>query len=378
MKIKPSEAFEQFRTAGISFFTGVPDSLLKSFCAYASDELSSDEHIIAANEGSSIAIASGHYLATSKPSLVYMQNSGIGNAVNPLLSLASPEVYSIPMIVMIGWRGEPDRKDEPQHMLQGQIMPQFLNSMNIPWFELSPKTKDSGKVIQEAIAGMTKSSCPVVILVKKNTFEDYNSKNLTPSLNLLSREVAIQILAKNLNSNDLIVSTTGMASRELYEYRQSSGGILGEDFLTVGSMGHASSIAAGIALGRPEKKVICIDGDGALLMHMGAVGVIGQSNLPNFIHIVLNNGAHDSVGGQPTVGLDINLPKIAKACGYKVTSSVSEERDIIDELLRMNGEKGPSFLEVKIGKGSRPNLGRPISTPLENKQSFMKKVEEGN
>ncbi len=378
MKIKPSEAFEQFRTAGISFFTGVPDSLLKSFCAYASDELSSDEHIIAANEGSSIAIASGHYLATSKPSLVYMQNSGIGNAVNPLLSLASPEVYSIPMIVMIGWRGEPDRKDEPQHMLQGQIMPQFLNSMNIPWFELSPKTKDSGKVIQEAIAGMTKSSCPVVILIKKNTFEDYNSKNLTPSLNLLSREAAIQILAKNLNSNDLIVSTTGMASRELYEYRQSSGGILGEDFLTVGSMGHASSIAAGIALGRPEKKVICIDGDGALLMHMGAVGVIGQSNLPNFIHIVLNNGAHDSVGGQPTVGLDINLPKIAKACGYKVTSSVSEERDIIDELLRMNGEKGPSFLEVKIGKGSRPNLGRPISTPLENKQSFMKKVEEGN
>ncbi len=378
MKIKPSEAFEQFRTAGISFFTGVPDSLLKSFCAYASDELSSDEHIIAANEGSSIAIASGHYLATSKPCLVYMQNSGIGNAVNPLLSLASPEVYSIPMIVMIGWRGEPDRKDEPQHMLQGQIMPQFLNSMNIPWFELSPKTKDSGKVIQEAIAGMTKSSCPVVILVKKNTFEDYNSKNLTPSLNLLSREVAIQILAKNLNSNDLIVSTTGMASRELYEYRQSSGGILGEDFLTVGSMGHASSIAAGIALGRPEKKVICIDGDGALLMHMGAVGVIGQSNLPNFIHIVLNNGAHDSVGGQPTVGLDINLPKIAKACGYKVTSSVSAERDIIDELLRMNGEKGPSFLEVIIGKGSRPNLGRPISTPLENKQSFMKKVEEGN
>ena len=378
MKIKPSEAFEQFRTAGISFFTGVPDSLLKSFCAYASDELSSDEHIIAANEGSSIAIASGHYLATTKPSLVYMQNSGIGNAVNPLLSLASPEVYSIPMIVMIGWRGEPDRKDEPQHMLQGQIMPQFLNSMNIPWFELSPKTKDSGKVIQEAIAGMTKSSCPVVILVKKNTFEDYNSKNLTSSLNLLSREAAIQILAKNLNSNDLIVSTTGMASRELYEYRQSSGGILGEDFLTVGSMGHASSIAAGIALGRPEKKVICIDGDGALLMHMGAVGVIGQSNLPNFIHIVLNNGAHDSVGGQPTVGLDINLPKIAKACGYKVTSSVSAERDIIDELLRMNGEKGPSFLEVIIGKGSRPNLGRPISTPLENKQSFMKKVEEGN
>ena len=378
MKIKPSEAFEQFRTAGISFFTGVPDSLLKSFCAYASDELSSDEHIIAANEGTSIAIASGHNLATTKPSLVYMQNSGIGNAVNPLLSLASPEVYSIPMIVMIGWRGEPDRKDEPQHMLQGQIMPQFLNSMNIPWFELSPKTKDSGKVIQEAIAGMTKSSCPVVILVKKNTFEDYNSKNLTPSLNLLSREAAIQILAKNLNSNDLIVSTTGMASRELYEYRQSSGGILGEDFLTVGSMGHASSIAAGIALGRPEKKVICIDGDGALLMHMGAVGVIGQSNLPNFIHIVLNNGAHDSVGGQPTVGLDINLPKIAKACGYKVTSSVSEERDIIDELLRMNGEKGPSFLEVIIGKGSRPNLGRPISTPLENKQSFMKKVEEGN
>jgi len=366
MKIQPSEAFKQFRKAGISFFTGVPDSLLKSFCAYASDELNADEHIIAANEGSSIAIASGHYLATSNPSLVYMQNSGIGNAVNPLLSLASPEVYGIPMIVMVGWRGEPNLKDEPQHMLQGQIMPQLLDSMNIPWFELSPNTDYSAKVIQEAIARMTKSSCPVVILVRKNTFDDYKPKNLSPSSNILSREEAIHIIAKNLSSNDLIVSTTGMASRELYEYRQSSGGILGEDFLTVGSMGHASSIAAGIALGRPEKKVICIDGDGAFLMHMGAAAIIGQASLDNFIHIVLNNGAHDSVGGQPTVGLDINLPKIAKACGYNFTSSVSDERDIINELLRMKGEEGPSFLEVKIGKGSRPNLGRPCSTPLEN------------
>ena len=377
MKIQPSEAFKQFRKAGISFFTGVPDSLLKSFCAYASDELNADEHIIAANEGSSIAIASGHYLATSNPSLVYMQNSGIGNAVNPLLSLASPEVYGIPMIVMVGWRGEPNLKDEPQHMLQVRIMPQLLDSMNIPWFELSPNIDDPAKVIQEAIARMTKSSCPVVILVRKNTFDDYKPKNLSPSSNILSREEAIHIIAKNLSSNDLIVSTTGMASRELYEYRQSSGGILGEDFLTVGSMGHASSIAAGIALGRPEKKVICIDGDGAFLMHMGAAAIIGQASLDNFIHIVLNNGAHDSVGGQPTVALDINLPKIAKACGYSFTSSVSYERDIINELLRMKGENGPSFLEVKIGKGSRPNLGRPCSTPLENKQSFMKKVEEG-
>ena len=377
MKIKPSEAFEQFRAAGISFFTGVPDSLLKSFCAYASDELSSEEHVIAANEGSSIAIASGHYLATAKPSLVYMQNSGIGNAVNPLLSLASPEVYSIPMIVMIGWRGEPNFKDEPQHMLQGKIMPDLLDSLKIPWFELSPNTDHPANVVKEAIVRMRNDFCPVAILVRKNTFENYEPRKLSTTTHSLSREQAIQIIARNLSDDDLIVSTTGMASRELYEFRQSSGGILGEDFLTVGSMGHASSIAAGIALGRPEKKVICIDGDGAFLMHMGAVGVIGQSNLPNFIHIVLNNGAHDSVGGQPTVGLDINLPKIAKACGYNVTSSVSDERDIIDELFKIKGEKGPSFLEVIIGKGSRPNLGRPRSTPLENKKSFMEKVKEG-
>jgi phosphonopyruvate decarboxylase len=377
VKIKPSEAFKQFRAAGISFFTGVPDSLLKSFCAYASDELTAEEHVIAANEGSSIAIASGHYLATANPSLVYLQNSGIGNAVNPLLSLASPEVYSIPMIVMIGWRGEPNFKDEPQHMLQGKIMPDLLDSLKIPWFELSPNTDHPANIVKEAIVRMRKDSCPVVILVRKNTFENYQPRKLFPSTHSLSREQAIQIIAKNLSDDDLIVSTTGMASRELYEFRQSSGGILGEDFLTVGSMGHASSIAAGIALGRPEKKVICIDGDGAFLMHMGAVGVIGQSNLPNFIHIVLNNGAHDSVGGQPTVGLDINLPKIAKACGYNVTSSVSDERDIIDELFKIKEEKGPSFLEVIIGKGSRPNLGRPRSSPLENKKSFMKKVKEG-
>ncbi len=374
MKIKPSEAFEQFRRAGIGFFTGVPDSLLKSFCAYVSDSLNSYEHIITANEGSSIAFASGHYLATGSPSLVYMQNSGIGNAVNPLLSLASDEVYGIPMIVMVGWRGEPNLKDEPQHMLQGRIMPQLLDSMNIPWFELSPNTDDSAKVIQEAIARMTKSSCPVVILVRKNTFEDYKSKALTHNVRSLSREQAIQIIAKNTSADDLIVSTTGMASRELFEFRQSSGGTLGEDFLTVGSMGHASSIAAGIALGRPQKKVICIDGDGSFLMHMGAIGVIGQSKLTNLTHIVLNNGAHDSVGGQPTVALDISLPKITNACGYKISSSVSEEGTLVEELLRMKGEVGPAFLEVIIGKGSRSDLGRPTSTPLENKKSFMNKA----
>ena len=246
--------------------------------------------------------------------------------------------------------------------------------MNIPWFELSPNTDDSDKVIQEAIARMTKSSCPVVILVRKNTFEDYKSKALTHNVRSLSREQAIQIIAKNTSADDLIVSTTGMASRELFEFRQSSGGTLGEDFLTVGSMGHASSIAAGIALGRPQKKVICIDGDGSFLMHMGAIGVIGQSKLTNLSHIVLNNGAHDSVGGQPTVALDISLPKITNACGYKISSSVSEEGSLVEELLRMKGEVGPAFLEVIIGKGSRSDLGRPTSTPLENKKSFMNKA----
>ena len=244
---------------------------------------------------------------------------------------------------MIGWRGEPNFKDEPQHMLQGKIMPDLLDSLKIPWFELSTNTDHPANVVKEAIVRMRKDFCPVVILVRKNIFENYQPRKPSSTTHSLSREQAIQIIARNLSRDDLIVSTTGMASRELYEFRQSSGGILGEDFLTVGSMGHASSIAAGIALGRPEKKVICIDGDGTFLMHMGAVGVIGQSNLPNFIHIVLNNGAHDSVGGQPTVGLDINLPKIAKACGYNVTSSVSDERDIMDELFKIKGRRAFIF-----------------------------------
>lgn len=376
MRIHPSEAFEQFHSAGISFFTGVPDSLLKSFCAYVSDKLSINEHIIAANEGSSIAIASGHYLGTGRPSLVYMQNSGIGNAVNPLLSLASPDVYGIPMIVMVGWRGEPDLIDEPQHKLQGKIMPQLLDSMMIPWFELSPTTDDPVSIIKDAISLMISSSCPVVILVRKNTFEDYESKIKADGQSSLTREAAIQIIAKNLSGNDLIVSTTGMASRELYEYRKSSGGIPGEDFLTVGSMGHASSIAAGVALGCPEKKVICIDGDGSFLMHMGTAGIIGQSNLTNFIHIVLNNGAHDSVGGQPTVALAISLSKITAECGYRTVSSVSNVNALVDQLYKMKTERGPAFLEVIVSKGSRIDLGRPSTTPSENKISFMNKVRE--
>ena len=374
MKIHPSEAFEQFRSAGINFFTGVPDSLLKSFCAYAGDKLNHNEHIIAANEGSSIAIASGHYLATSSPSLVYMQNSGIGNAVNPLLSLASPEVYSVPMIVLVGWRGEPGLQDEPQHMLQGEIMPDLLNAMKIPWFELSSSQHRSSQVIAQAIDRMHELCSPVVLLVRKNTFKDYQSKYLPPKIHSLSREQAIHLITKNLDKNDLIVSTTGMASRELFECRKTSEGTLCEDFLTVGSMGHASSIAAGIAMKKPDRKVICIDGDGAFLMHMGAAGIIGQSNLSNYIHIVLNNGAHDSVGGQPTVAFDLSLVTIANGCGYKITSCVSSENELVSELVRLRNEKGPVFLEVLICRGSRPDLGRPTSSPYDNKISFMKKV----
>lgn len=374
MMIDPSEAFNQFRNAGISFFTGVPDSLLKSFCAFVDDQLCSKDHVISANEGNAIAIATGHYLGTGNPSLVYMQNSGIGNAINPLLSLTSSEVYSIPMIVLVGWRGEPGLQDEPQHMLQGEIMPALLNAMKIPWFELSSPQHRPSQVIAQAIDRMHELCSPVVLLVRKNTFKNYQSKSLPHKIHSLSREQAIQLITKTLDKNDLIVSTTGMASRELFECRKSSEGNFCEDFLTVGSMGHASSIAAGIAMEKPDRKVICIDGDGAFLMHMGAAGIIGQSNLSNYIHIVLNNGAHDSVGGQPTVAFDLSLVTIANGCGYKTTSRVSSENELIGELTRLRNEKGPVFLEVIICRGSRPDLGRPTSSPYDNKISFMKKV----
>ena len=373
--ITPKELFEFLCKNHINFFSGVPDSLLKYFCAYLSDHCSGNQHIISANEGNAIGLAAGHYLGSKKPSMVYLQNSGIGNIVNPILSLADKEVYKIPMLLLIGWRGEPFIKDEPQHIKQGKVTTKILDSIGVEWFILGPETKNPIDVFAKACKVMQLSESPVAVIVKKNTFEKYQLLKKEEKEFLLLREEALKIVLDNLFVNSLIVSTTGMTSREIFEYRESKGQPHFKDFLTVGSMGHTSSIAFGLSLSQPNKKIICIDGDGSMLMHLGATAIQGVSDRDNFFHILINNGSHDSVGGQPTVGKKINFCNIANACGYKIIRKVTKPEEIklsINELI--NSVKGPLFIEILVRKGSRSNLGRPTIKPLDNKKSFMDKL----
>ncbi len=370
----PEKIFDLIRSRGINLFTGVPDSLLKDFCAFVTDSMSKEHHIIAANEGNAVAIAAGHYLGTGHPALVYMQNSGVGNAVNPLLSLADSEVYSLPMLLMIGWRGEPGVNDEPQHVKQGRIMTNLMDALEIPWYRLSSNTECASSVINDAINQMNETKAPVALLVSKGTFAKYSLQQDEPAKFQISREQAISNIVEHLDKSDLIVSTTGMTSRELYEHRVKANQGHSNDFLTVGSMGHTASIALGLAKTQQKRKVFCIDGDGSVLMHMGALGIVGSSSTNNFFHILINNGVHDSVGGQPTVGFDIDIPKIAKSCNYAHVFSVDNKVDLSNCLTNIRLLEGPVFLEVKVNKGARDNLGRPKSTPIENKLALMSMI----
>lgn len=369
MMINVEVFFDKLIKNNIDYFVGVPDSLLKSFCAYVTDN--AKKHEIAVNEGSAIALASGYYLATSKIPLVYMQNSGLGNAINPLLSLADEKVYSIPMILLIGWRGEPNVKDEPQHIKQGEVTIELLKAMKIP-FEILDET-NLDKQIQTCYKYIKENSSPFAFIVKKNTFSDYKLQNIKNDFSKISREYAIKFCIENIDEKSVFVSTTGMASRELFELRESRGQGHEKDFLCVGSMGHASAIALNIAKEHRNRQIICFDGDGAVLMHLGSLASIGSSEISNFTHIVLNNKAHDSVGAQPTIAGKIDLCSIASACGYKYTAS-TDNIDELNRILKLSKDK-LSFIEIKVKKGSRKDLGRPTTTPKENKINFMKYLE---
>ncbi len=357
---------------GFDFFTGVPDSLLKDFCAYVTDKTGTDRHIIAANEGGAIALACGHYLATGKAGLVYIQNSGQGNATNPLVSLADTDVYSIPVLLLIGWRGRPGIKDEPQHIKQGKITLSLLDVLSIP-YRLLPQTNDKISQCLDEIAALIKSSqAPAALVVTEGTFESYKSQIVTTSRHQLERETAIKIVVDNLASSDIIVSTTGKISRELYEYRDTAGKDHSRDFLTVGSMGHASQIALGIALARPHRQVYILDGDGAAIMHMGSFAITGSQKAENIKHIILNNGCHDSVGGQPSAGFKISFVDIAKGCGYKVALEADNPAEAREKMKMLSCSQGPALLEIKVKKGARDDLGRPKSSPKKNKTNFMR------
>ncbi|RKY30708.1 MAG: phosphonopyruvate decarboxylase [Candidatus Omnitrophota bacterium] len=357
----------------IDFYTGVPDSLLKSFCAYIFDNVAKDRHIIAANEGNAIALAAGHYLATGNIALVYMQNSGLGNAINPLISLTDRKVYHIPLLLMIGWRGEPGQPDAPQHITDGKITLDLLKTAGI-YFEILPQAaveaRESLKRIFEVIR---KNGCPCALIIRKDTFQPYiQKKRVKAPLADLSREQAIKIIIDHLNPKDAIVSTAGHISRELFEYNQKLKGKQGRNFLNIGAMGHSSQIALSIALEKPRRQIYCLDGDGAVIMHMGSMATIGAKGTPNFKHVILNNGSHDSVGGQPSVAFSIDFVRIARACGYYFAARANSAKQLKKRIMDFAKARGPALLEVIVKKGSRKDLGRPTLSPLEIKASFIK------
>jgi phosphonopyruvate decarboxylase len=355
----------------ISFFSGVPDSLLKSICAFLTDHVAPENNIISANEGGAVALAAGYHLATGKIPLVYMQNSGIGNAINPILSLIDEKVYSIPLLMMIGWRGEPGIKDEPQHIKQGEVTCGLLEAMDIPYVILPDDFGKAEMIIEKSISYVKENNCPFAFLIKKGLFEPYQLKKNIETDFEMNREEAVKIVVDMLNSNDIIVSTTGKTSRELFEYREELGQKHENDFLTVGSMGHASQIALGIALKKPHKNIYCFDGDGATLMHTGSLGVIGDLAAKNYKHIIFNNGAHDSVGGQATIAHHIDIPAIAAGFNYKEVIVATDKKGLISGMNRLKLADGPVLLEIKINKGARKDLGRPTTSPIENKENFM-------
>ncbi len=374
--IRPSFFIDTLQKNDIDFFAGVPDSLLKNICAYISDHLDSRHNIISANEGGAVGIAAGYHLATSKIPVVYMQNSGEGNIINPLASLTDKEVYNIPVLLLIGWRGKPGVHDEPQHVKQGKVTLPLLDTMGIHYQVLSQEESVAETQIADAVAYMKQTNEVYALVVEKNTFDTYVLQNKVENALTLSREEAIQTVAAAIGPKDCIVSTTGMISRELFEYRTAMGQSHERDFLTVGSMGHASQIALGIALEKPDRHVWCFDGDGAVIMHMGSMAITASKGPDNFVHVLFNNGAHDSVGGQPTVGLDIDVPAIAKAVGYKHAFSVDSAKGLQEILRSPEILEGPTLIQVCVRKGNRKDLGRPTTTPIENKNALMHFLSE--
>jgi phosphonopyruvate decarboxylase len=367
-----SAFYQHLKNREVNFFAGVPDSLLKDICAYITDHATEEEHVITANEGSAVGLAVGYHLATGKTPLVYMQNSGLGNIVNPVLSIADDEVYGIPMVLLIGWRGEPNVKDEPQHIKQGKVTDKMLEAMGIPYVVIDQNT-DYAKSVDQMVKLAGEKSCPVAILIKKNTFSKYKFE--APKAELpLSREEALKLVVDNISQEAIVISTTGKLSRELFEYREDNKQGHGADFLTVGAMGHTSQIALGVSLQDKSKQVYCLDGDGSVIMHMGSLATNGRLADSNFSHIVFNNGAHESVGGQPSFAFDLDIPAIAKSCGYKSTMSVSTEEDLLTCLEA--DRTGSTLIEIKVSIDSRDDLGRPTTTPKENKVDFMNFIQK--
>lgn len=361
---------------GIGFYAGVPDSLLSPFTGEIVNKYGvSDKHIVAANEGNATGLAAGYHLATGKIPCVYMQNSGEGNMLNPYASLLAPEVYRIPCVFVVGWRGEPGTKDEPQHVFQGEITQSLVELLTIQTVIVRmDMTTDELKAAAESLKQtLAEGKCVAFIVEKGALASDNPVKYVNPYT--MKREEALREIVKGIGE-DIVVSTTGKASRELFEIREQNGQPHKYDFLTVGSMGHSSSIALSIALEKKDRKVWCIDGDGAALMHMGAMAVIGANAPRNYVHIVINNESHETVGGMPTVAGKIDLAKIAEGCGYRKILKASTVEEVAQAVETAKAADELTFIEIKAALGARSDLGRPTTTAEENKDNFMQYVKE--
>ena len=364
-----------FTDRDVTLATGVPDSVLSGLSDSFEKVLGLGGHIIAPNEGNAAALAMGHYMAGGGPVVVYLQNSGLGNLVNPLTSLAHADIYALPMFLVIGWRGEPGVSDEPQHVKQGRATTEMLGMLDIPYWHLDGND-DPLPFLEAAWQEMNVRDTPVAVLVGKGKMgkaADKPAPSPPRRARSMTREAAISKIVDMVNLTDALIATTGKAGRELFELRVTRKQAV-EDFLTVGGMGHASSIALGVARVQPDRRVICLDGDGAMLMHMGALAIIGAQRPSNFVHVLLNNEAHESVGGQPTVAGQIDFGAIALACGYSAYHHAVDEHDLANIWSKINTTAGPILVEVAVTIGSRKNLGRPTSTPEENKAGFMRKL----
>ncbi len=365
--INTKDFYDYLVKNNMNFFTGVPDSLLANICACIKENTPEKNNIIAANEGNAVGIACGYHIATGNYGVVYMQNSGEGNAVNPLLSIADEDVYSIPMLLMIGWRGEPGVKDEPQHKKQGKVTLSLLDAMGIKYEILSD---DYASQIDAAAEYLKTNNKPYALIVRKGMFSEYKITKETNNYPL-TREQALECILDKIDEDDFIVSTTGKTSREIFEIREARGQGHSSDFLTVGGMGHTSSIALGMSLGT-DKNVYCIDGDGSFIMHMGAFAVVADKAQANFKYILNNNGAHESVGGQPTVGLKIDVQAILKAVGFRHIYTAETAEEIASGMDAL-AKESLCALVINTHQGSRDDLGRPTISPQENKENMMKK-----
>ena len=393
--IDPARFVDHLQELGVRFYTGVPDSLLKHLCSHIMSELPREAHVIAANEGAAVGLAIGHHLRSGELGLVYLQNSGFGNTVNPLLSLADHDVYGVPMVLLVGWRGQPGVKDEPQHVKQGRIMESLLDAMDLPWAVLPREQQEAEACMRTAVDTARSHGCPYVVLVEKDSFDapatspsqaSQASEPADPAdpadpsqpssaAALPSREQALAALVDELGDDTINVSTTGMLSRELFEHREQTGQSGECDFLTVGGMGHASSIAMGVAMREPTREVWCLDGDGAVLMHLGTLAVIADHARDNLFHVVFNNGVHDSVGGQPTSIEVVDLAATARAVGYRYAASVSSLDELAEQVSALRASGGPALLELRVRPGNRAGIGRPTRTPAQSKQAFMSAVQ---